>query len=109
MDARWYNFQRANEVTAVFSMTADGEIHESYVTVQNKQTKAFQRISTMDRNVEPWVYPLFFSHGNQGWHRFLPCVNKTDRRVTRADYYKYRLAIRHEYNDFLMRRRLSQQ
>ncbi|XP_044597185.1 uncharacterized protein LOC123273776 [Cotesia glomerata] len=72
MDARRYNFQRINEVAAVFSTTADGEIPESYVTVQNKTTKSFQFLSTMDPNTEPWIYPLFYLYGNQGWHKSIP-------------------------------------
>ncbi|XP_057339407.1 uncharacterized protein LOC130676918 [Microplitis mediator] len=109
MDVRRYNFQRVNEVAAVFSTTVDGEIPESYVTVQNKNTKTFQYLSTMDPNTEPWVYPLFYPTGNQGWHESIPYVHKTNRRVTRADYYKFHLATRDEFNVFLMGRRLTQQ
>ncbi|XP_044591984.1 uncharacterized protein LOC123270112 [Cotesia glomerata] len=109
MDARRYNFQRVNEVAAIFSTTADGEIPESYITVANKNTKTLRRLSTMDPNTEPWVYPLFYPYGNQGWHDSIPYIKKTTRRVTRADYYKYKLAIRDEFNVFLMGRRLTQQ
>ncbi|XP_044597177.1 uncharacterized protein LOC123273764 [Cotesia glomerata] len=109
MDVRRYNYQRANEVAAVFSTTADGGIPESYVTVRNKNTKTFQRVTSMDPNSEPWIYPLFFPHGNQGWHRNIYQVNRTKNRVTRSDYFKYRLAIRDEFNVFLMGRRLTQQ
>ncbi|XP_057332073.1 uncharacterized protein LOC130671941 [Microplitis mediator] len=109
MDIRRYNLQRENEVAAVFSMAADGEIPGSYVTIQNKTSKTFQYLSTMNPNTEPWVYPLFYPYGNQGWHQSIPYVYKTHRRVTRADYYKYRLAIRNHFNVFLMGRRLTQQ
>ncbi|XP_044585994.1 uncharacterized protein LOC123266031 [Cotesia glomerata] len=109
MDARRYNFQRVNEVAAVFLTTADGEIPESYVTIQNKTTKSLQFLSTMDPNTDPWVYPLFYPYGEQGWHASISYKNKTNRRVTRADYYKYKLAIRDNFNVFLMGRRLSQQ
>ncbi|XP_011859026.1 PREDICTED: uncharacterized protein LOC105556539, partial [Vollenhovia emeryi] len=60
-----YNVQRANEVAAVFSTTADGEIPETYVTIYNKNTKTLQQVSTMDPNVEPWIYPLYYPYGNQ--------------------------------------------
>ncbi|XP_057336385.1 uncharacterized protein LOC130674951 [Microplitis mediator] len=83
MDIRRYNYQRANEVAAVFLTTADGDIPESYVTVQNKNTKTFQRLSIMDPNTEPWIYPLFYPHGNQGWHDSIKRVIHTNRRVTR--------------------------
>ena len=42
MDRRRFNFQRTNEVAAVFSTMADGEIPESYVTIRNKSTKDLQ-------------------------------------------------------------------
>ena len=38
MDRNRFNFQTTNEVAAVFSTTADGEIPESYVTMGNKHT-----------------------------------------------------------------------
>lgn len=59
-----YNIQRVNEVAAVFSTTADGEIPETYVTVYNKNNKTLQQVSTMDPNVEPWIYPLYYPYGN---------------------------------------------
>jgi len=63
MDRRRYNIQRTNEVAAVFSTTADGDIPESYVIIRNKNTKILQKVSSMDPNVEPWIYPLFFPYG----------------------------------------------
>lgn len=62
-DKRRYNFQRVNEVAAIFSTTADGEIPESYVTIRNRNTKQLQYVSSMDPNVEPWTYPLFYPYG----------------------------------------------
>ena len=35
MDRNRFKFQRTNEVSAVFSTTADGEIPESYVTIDH--------------------------------------------------------------------------
>ena len=65
-DERRFNFQRVNEVAAVFSTTADGKIPESYVTIRNKNTKQLQYVSSMDENVEPWTDPLFYPHGTKG-------------------------------------------
>ena len=64
-DRRRYNFQRTNEVAAIYSTIADGEIPESYVTIRNKNTKTLQYVSTMDPNVELWVYPLIYPYGTQ--------------------------------------------
>ena len=113
-DRRRYNFQRTNEVAAIFSTTADGEIPESYVTIRNTGTKTLQYVSTMDPNVEPWVYPLLYPYGTLGWHQDLKRVDKkgsdNNRRVTRMAYTKYKIAIRtSEFNPFLSGRRLFQQ
>ncbi|XP_018368655.1 PREDICTED: uncharacterized protein LOC108764776 [Trachymyrmex cornetzi] len=67
VDRGRYNIQKVNEVAAVFSTTADGEIPEAYVTIYNKSNKTLQQVST-DPNVEPWIYPLYYSYGNQGCH-----------------------------------------
>jgi len=108
MDRRRYNAQRINEVAAVFRTTADGEIPESYVTIRNRSTKTLQNVSTMDPNVEPWIYPLFYPYGTQGWHCNLTKLN-SNKRITRGQYIKYRMAIRHEFNIFILGRRLFQQ
>ena len=107
MDCNRFNFQGMNEVAAVLSSTAVGEFPESYVTI-SKYTKELQYVSTMDPNVEPWVYPLFYPYGTKGWHNNLQCVIK-NRRVTPAAYTTYRMGIRNDFNVFLMGRRLFQQ
>ena len=66
MDRRRFNIQRSNEVAAVFSTNADGEIPKSYITIYDKNTRALQSVSTMDLNVEPWVYPLYYPFGTRG-------------------------------------------
>lgn len=109
LDPNRYNVQKSNEVAAIFTTTADGEIPDSYVTIMNKKTKTLQRVSSMNPNVEPWIYPLFFPYGNTGWHKDLKKI-VGDRRVTRLNYTRYRIAIRdYEFNAFILGRRLFQQ
>ncbi|KAM0727891.1 hypothetical protein ACS0PU_005360 [Formica fusca] len=62
----------------------------------------------MDPNVEPWIYPLFYPYGTQEWHCNLTKLN-SNKRITRGQYIKYRMAIRDEFNVFLLGRRLFQQ
>jgi hypothetical protein len=71
IDRGRYNVQRVNEVAALFSTSADGEIPETYVTIYNKSKKKLQQVSTMDPNVEPWIYPLYRVIHN-GCIHFLP-------------------------------------
>ena len=103
-----YNFQRTNEVAAIFSTTTDGEIPDAYVVIRNKNTKELQRVSSMDPNVEPWIYPLFFPHGTRGWHRDM-LRNDGKSRVSRAAYVKYKIAIRDDVNAIIRGRRLLKQ
>ncbi|XP_063990617.1 uncharacterized protein LOC135169496 [Diachasmimorpha longicaudata] len=107
IDQRRYNLQRINEVAAIFTTAADGDMPESYVSVRNKGTKELQFVNSMDPNVEPWIYPLFYPHGTQGWNKNLPCVNRA-KRVSRAAYTKYRMADRDD-NMILKGGRLFQQ
>ena len=65
-DRNRYNVQSSNEVAAVFLTTANGGIPDSYVTIRNKDTRLLQSINSMDPNVEPMIYPLFFPHGSLG-------------------------------------------
>lgn len=108
IDRGRYNVQKANEVAILFSTTADGEIPETYVTIYNKNIKKLQQVNTMDPNVEPWIYPLYYPYGNQGWHRDLRHQN-SDKRISRSEYVKYRMAIRDNFNVFIMGRQLFQQ
>ncbi|XP_043463735.1 uncharacterized protein LOC122499439 [Leptopilina heterotoma] len=61
----------------------------------------------MDANVEPWIYPLFYPHGTQGWTDNIAHVKRRGR-VTRSEYMKYRLGVRNN-NVFLQGGRLFQQ
>ncbi|XP_024877995.1 uncharacterized protein LOC112458538, partial [Temnothorax curvispinosus] len=108
IDRGRYNIQKVNEVAAVFSTTADGEIPETYVTIYNKCNKTLQQVSTMNPNVEPWIYPLYYPYGNQGRHGNLQ-RRDSNKRISRAAYVKYRIAIRDNFNIFVMERRLFQQ
>ena len=60
--------QSCNEFAAVFSTNASGEISDSYVILKLQGQEVLQ-YSYMDPNVEPWIYPLFYPHGNKGWHQ----------------------------------------
>ena len=68
-DRNRYNLQRTNEIAAVSVTTADGDIPESYVTIRNKATRVLQSVRSMNPNVKPMVYPLFYPHRSQGWHK----------------------------------------
>ena len=79
-DRHRYNLQRTNEIAAVFITTADGDIPESYVIICNKATRVLQSVSSMDPNVEPMVYPLFYPHGSQGCHKNIAKISNSRSR-----------------------------
>ncbi|XP_060129913.1 uncharacterized protein LOC132592021 [Zootoca vivipara] len=127
-DQRRYNAPKHNEVAFIFQ-NDDGEpplerdllIHCKASTDDiNKRTT--QRISVLDPNLEPMVYPLLFPYGDQSWgidiplqHRPQALQNLTNQtrnpriRVTQMQYYGYRLSIRDNFNPFLNAGRLTQQ
>ncbi|XP_051160511.1 uncharacterized protein LOC127290984 [Leptopilina boulardi] len=107
MDSRRYNIQKVNEVAAIFTTTADGDIPESYVTLYNKRNKNLQYVSSMNPNVEPWIYPLFYPYGTRGWDENMTCVN-SNKRVSRSAYIKFKIASRDD-NVILKCGRLFQQ
>jgi len=107
IDRGRYNVQRTNEVAAIFSTTADGDIPDCYVTIRNKCDKTLKYVSTMNPNVEPWIYPMYYPHGTQGWHDNIKQIN--GKRVTRSMYIQYRMAMRDNINIFLIGKRLFQQ
>ncbi|XP_051167634.1 uncharacterized protein LOC127285579 [Leptopilina boulardi] len=114
MDRNRYNFQRVNEVAAIFNTNSEGEVPECYVTVHNKQTQELQLVSNLDPNVEPWVYPIFYPYGSEGFNINMIRTDSQNRRkkvkVSRAAFVKYKIAIRdNEFNPFLHGGRLLQQ
>ncbi|XP_015124926.1 uncharacterized protein LOC107046742 [Diachasma alloeum] len=108
MDKHRYNPQRTNEVAAVFTTTADGEIPESYVTIVNRTDKKLKFVSTLDPSIEPWIYPLFYPLGLGGYDVEDTRYN-CDRRISRSAYVKDLIAVRNGFNPILHGRKLFQQ
>jgi len=113
---------------AINFQNADGEpplerdllIH-CRANTNNPQQKRTERISVLDPNLEPMVYPLFFPYGDQSWginiplqqipqslRRYNTAIN-TRTRVTQIQYYSYRLSICDLFNPFFASGKLTQQ
>jgi hypothetical protein len=116
IDPRRYNAPKANEVAIVFSNT-DGEpplerdliIHLRGNPTNPAEPKV-KRISVLDPNLEPMVYPLLFPYGEQGWSPDISLHGGRVRtRVTQMQYYGYRFAVRDEFNPLLNAGKLTQQ
>jgi hypothetical protein len=115
-DPRRYNAPKANEVAIVFSNT-DGEPpleRDLIIHLRGNQTNTnepkVKRISVLDPNLEPMVYPLLFPHGDQGWSSCISLQGaKVRTRVTQMQYYGYRFAVRDGFNPLLNAGKLTQQ
>lgn len=107
-DARRYNAQQCNEVAIIFTTTADGDIPDTFITIHNSSTEKLETIIPMDPKAEPFVYPLFYPSGSEGWHKDMCRLNST-RRITRTDYIKNLISIRDSFNPILCGGRLFQQ
>ncbi|XP_053149050.1 LOW QUALITY PROTEIN: uncharacterized protein LOC128343641 [Hemicordylus capensis] len=127
-DQRRYNAPQHNEVAFIFKNN-DGEPPlERYLLIHckpragNPDHNITQRISVLDPNLEPMVYPLLFPSGEQSWGIDIPLQlrpqalkNLTKQpcaprvRVTQMQYYGHRLSIRDNFNAFLNAGRLTQQ
>jgi hypothetical protein len=126
-DMRRYNAPRTNEVAVIFQ-NADGEpplerdllIH-CRANDSDSNPKRTERISVLDPNLEPLVYPLLFPYGDQSWGIDIPLYKPTAllhvrrtsdnprTRVTQMQYYGYRFSIREGFNPFLSAGKLTQQ
>jgi hypothetical protein len=126
-DLRRYNAPRTNEVAVIFQ-NADGEpplerdllIH-SRANENDLNPRRTERISVLDPNLEPLVYPLLFPYGDQSWGinihlnkpKALLSMRRTSdnprMRVIQMQYYGYRLSIRDEFNPFRSAGKLTQQ
>lgn len=114
LDPNRYNIQRANEVAAIFTTNADGEIPESWVVIRDSHDRQLKNVPLSDKNVDAWLYPIFFPFGTGTWHSKIPKINiernTREKYVTRNKWLKYMIAFREESsNIFLRGRRLFQQ
>ena len=72
-------------------------------------------INTINPNVKPWIYPLFYPYGTPGWKENMPSTanahsNSRKGHITRNAYTKSLIAFKpNEFNPFLFGRRLYQQ
>jgi hypothetical protein len=109
-DQRRFNAPRVNEVTIVFC-NADGEHpFKRDIQIYSKSEQQTTRISILDSNCDPMVYPILFPYGEKGWDGQMISKRQSKRnRVTILQHYSYRLAIRDGFNRILNASKLAQQ
>jgi hypothetical protein len=101
---RRYNLPSQSEVAALLP----GDTHSNLDVIVQYRNGALQRISTLHRSYDPLHYTLLFPHGTDGW--YLGLKKSDNRTLTALDFYSYRLQVRKEdYNHIMKSRRLMQQ
>jgi hypothetical protein len=86
-----FNIPTSNEIAAVFTCNADGDILPANVVV-HEGGKTISHLKPLDPMVEPMLYPLFNPYGDNGWN-----INITDnkgKKVTMLQYARSKLAVR---------------
>jgi hypothetical protein len=93
-DQRRFNALRVNEVAIIFC-NADGEPpFERAIQIYSRSEQQTIRISILDSNCDPMVYPILFAYGEKGWDGQMISKRQFERnRVTMLQHYSYRLAI----------------
>ncbi|XP_077199856.1 uncharacterized protein LOC143840327 isoform X2 [Paroedura picta] len=124
---RQYNALWSNEVAVIFE--AEGgcpPLHRDLLihcrSPSTSHSTHTERISILDPNLEPLVYPVLFPLGDQSWGTEIPLTPQPAStsqvrppsthprtRVTQMQYYQFRLSIRDTFNPFLAAGRLTQQ
>ena len=92
-DFQQYNVPRINEVAAIYVSGSDGEVPEVNVAVFPKKGTEIKILKSIDENVDPLCYPIFFPKGTMGW---CPNLKQTcgKANISRAQYVSYRIARR---------------
>ncbi|XP_050321330.1 uncharacterized protein LOC126753698 [Bactrocera neohumeralis] len=109
---RQFNAPTIDEVAVVIV----GESRESRdIVLTRRDSGQLQRISETHRSYDALQYPLMFWQGDDGYYININMINpstgeETTRKVSGMNFYAYRLMIRQNVDNYLLRfRRLFQQ
>ena len=108
-DSRRYNLPTSDEVAAVIP----GDVSQgssSRDIVLHRRSGSLSRVNEGSPMYESLQYPLFFIHGEEGYHYDLKMSPTNRRRLSRTDYTAYHIQQRrHEFSLLLHGGRLFQQ
>ena len=80
------------EIGAVFQQTDVGVAATGRTIVFWKRSELRPTfISPLNPHYESLQYPLFFPHGNAGWHINLLSLNPPHNKVSQIEYYRHRI------------------
>jgi hypothetical protein len=111
-DQRRYNEPRHDEVAAVFTSN-DGAPPANPDIAIHPRNAAPVNLHYLSANADPMTYPVFFPHGEYGWHLNMPYNPEHARgarqTVTCLQFYAYRLAMRQTFSAIFYGSKLFQQ
>ena len=102
---RKYNLPQGSEVAALMPGEGDGELE---VVVRDKENH-LRTISTLHRSYDPLSYVLIDPYGTDGYHTGIGKKEGSQRNISIAEFYSYRIQVRPGFNQLLKSRRCFQQ
>ncbi|XP_043259365.1 uncharacterized protein LOC122403185 [Colletes gigas] len=109
---RQYNAPTIDEVAII---VVGEQVVSRDIVLTRRNNGQLQRISETHRSYDALQYPLMFWTGDDGYHFNIKMLNpvtgeETTKKVSSMNYYAYRLMIRQNEDNYLLRfRRLLQQ
>ena len=102
-----------NDEVAVVFVGEDGAPPVNRDIVVYPRDRLPQRISYMSCHLDPMCYPIPFHRGDPSWHNGMTHVaeyqTSTRKKVTKQQFYGYRLAVRSEFSPIHSSGKLFQQ
>ena len=111
-DCWWYNEPTNDEVAVVF-VGEDGAPPVNRDIVVYPRNRLPQRLSYMSCHLDPMCYPIPIHRSNPGWYNGMTHVaehqTSTHNKITKQQFYSYRLAVPSEFSPIHSSGKLFQQ
>ena len=82
-----------NQVAAVFTINADGELPPAYIVVEDRKEKQLRVIKSFDPLATPMLYPLLFPNGDEGYSIQMTHID-TETRLSMREYISHLIQYR---------------
>ncbi|XP_054746427.1 uncharacterized protein LOC129250850 [Anastrepha obliqua] len=108
-DTNWEHARRFNVPTIdEVAIVVVGEQFQPRDIVLYRRNEQLQRISELHRCYDALQYPILFWRGDDGYYINIPMINpttgqKSTKTVSAMNFYSYRLMIRPQENNFILR------
>ncbi|XP_049317012.1 uncharacterized protein LOC125779785 [Bactrocera dorsalis] len=102
---RQYNAPTVSEISVV---VVGENLQSRDIVIKRRNQNALKRISETHRSYDAMQYPLMFCRGEDGYHLGYKMINpvngvETNKKVSSMKFYAYRMMIRQNYDNHLLR------